>query len=143
MKTRIMAVAAALVASTILATSTHAQVRAKADIPFEFTVGNKVLSPGEYDVQRALESNKQAQLIRRTDGSSGVIVLTTPVDASGKKTEPCLVFHRYGNEYFLSQIWLSQGLGLQLSESRREKELAGGKAPAIVALAFPMQSIQR
>jgi hypothetical protein len=35
-----------------------------------------------------------------------------------------LVFHRYGNQYFLSQIWDGRSnAGIELPESKREKEL--------------------
>ena len=43
--------------------------------------------------------------------------------SSSKDQSPKLVFHKYGDQYFLSQIWDGQNdTGIQLAESKREKE---------------------
>jgi hypothetical protein len=135
MKVRILAVAAALLASTILAGQCHAQDKVvQAKIPFAFVVGNQTLPAGEYRIEPALTSSNDVQLVRQLDGSNGALTMTTVVDQSGKDTERRLVFHCYGQEYFLSQIWVGGTLGRQLHESRREKELAITETPKEVAV---------
>jgi hypothetical protein len=52
-------------------------------------------------------------------------VLTLPSQANELQTETRLIFHRYGNQYFLSQIWTSgQKLGRELLVGRAEQEVA-------------------
>jgi hypothetical protein len=145
MKTRILAVAAALLASTIVAGQSQAQtpIDLKANVPFVFTVGDKTLPPGDYTIQRALQDSKTVQLIRSTDGKVSMMFGTTEADQNGKDSEPRLIFHRYGNQYFLSQIWVSADSGRELGKSRREKELASGEAPSEVAVLLSTSSVQR
>src|SRR5207244_6047829 len=46
-----------------------------------------------------------------------------------------LVFHRYGNRYFLYQIWVrGENRGRELPQTRLERELASNRQPAPVAV---------
>jgi hypothetical protein len=120
-----IAVAVALFVAVIAAGHCYAQRTVlKADVPFAFQVGNQPMPAGEYVIQRGLAADGSLQLIRRTDSSASVMALTNPVDAQGGKSEPVLVFHKYGNSYFLSEIWTGEAQGRQLLKSDREKELS-------------------
>ena len=61
------------------------------------------------------------------------IKAATTFSVAGNRTvEPArLVFHRYGEEYFLAEIWTGDGPnGRAVTRSPREKELAqNGAAP--------------
>jgi hypothetical protein len=128
MKKQILATAAALLFSALASTQTHAQQAAVANIPFEFQVGNKTMPAGEYKVQRAQSSNDGLELLQRTDSSASIFALTERIDGTGMNTDPKLVFHCYGNECFLSEIWLGSTSGRQLSPSRREREASRAAA---------------
>ena len=121
-----IAVAVALMAAAIAAGQCYAQTTSKADIPFAFQVANQTMPAGEYLIRRVSDTNGRTQMIRRhTDSSAAVIALTfSVVDAENGESEPKLVFHKYGNSYFLSEIWTGRGEGRQLFVSKREKELA-------------------
>ena len=120
-----IAVAVALMAAAMAAGQCYAQQPAsKADIPFAFQVANQTMPAGEYLIERVSDTHLRAQMIRRTDSSAAVIALTFAADAKNGKSEPQLLFHKYGNSYFLSEIWTGQGQGRQLLKSEREKELA-------------------
>ena len=117
-----IALAVALMAVAIAAGQSYAQqISAKADIPFAFQVGNKAMPAGQYWIQRVSDADESAQIIRRTDSSAAAVAMTFAADARSK---PELVFHKYGNSYFLSEIWTGLGQGRQLPKSEREKELA-------------------
>jgi hypothetical protein len=94
------------------------------NIPFAFTAGSIALPAGEYRVEKlALDSSML--LIRCTDGSAAKIVPSIAADANGTPTQSKLVFHRYGNRYFLSQVWVAgHSQGRELPESAKEKEQA-------------------
>ena len=120
-----IAVAVALMAAAIAAGQCYAQgTSLKADIPFAFQVANQTMPAGQYWIQRRSDADERAQMIRRTDSSAAAVALTSAVDAKNGESEPELVFHKYGNSYFLSEIWTGQDQGRRLLVSKREKELA-------------------
>ena len=108
--------------------SVHAQssYRQTANIPFSFTVADKTFPAGEYTVERVNpESDKAALAIKSADGHMTRIVLTTPVQASRTQENARLVFNRYGDQYFLAEVWTpASDTGYALSQSRNERELA-------------------
>jgi hypothetical protein len=91
-------------------------------IPFEFVIKDKVLPPGDYIVKRSVSENPEMLLIRSVDGSRGAYVLTSNVQANTRQNESKLVFHRYGDQYFLSQVWTAgETAGRELPKSGRER----------------------
>src|SRR5262249_35921390 len=101
-----------------------AQEPLRVTIPFAFTAGEKTLPAGEYRVEKAAEGSLSL-MIRRIDGSDGAIVTPMPAAKNEPATQSKLIFHRYGNQYFLSQIWVAgYAQGRQFRESAKEKEQA-------------------
>jgi hypothetical protein len=109
-----------LVASAVQAQSNGV----KADIPFDFVVGNQMLPAGEYTVSNQGSVN-QAILIRSDEGNSAALSLTQSCSSLNPSAKTKLVFHTMGGRYFLYQIW-TQGnySGQQLPKSKAEVELA-------------------
>ena len=61
-------------------------------------------------------------------------MLQTSGRRSSSREAARLTFHRYGNEYFLSEVWMpEQTGGYTVGKSAREKELS--KEPGQLALA--------
>jgi len=100
------------------------QAGVKANIPFEFVVGNQVLPAGEY-LMVPEGSTHQVVRIRSDEGKSLALSLTNTCTAARPSNTTKLVFHIMGGRYFLSQIW-TQGYdqGRQLPKSKSEIELA-------------------
>jgi hypothetical protein len=95
------------------------------DIPFNFIIGQKILPPGEYTVGARSVASDTVWLVQSTDNHAGAFFLTIPVRASETQEKTSLVFHKYGDQYFLSQIWIpGSNLGRELSMPRLERELA-------------------
>ena len=80
---------------------------------------------GEYRIQKAADTSS-ALLIQRADRSAAGLVMSRPVDTNTKQAEQSkAVFHKYGERYFLSQVWTAgHARGRQLVESAKEKEQA-------------------
>jgi hypothetical protein len=93
------------------------------NIPVDFVVGNTTLRAGQYTITPSMSGS--TLLLRRSD-STQAIFITPCLCASGNDShETKLVFHVYGNHYFLWQIWRqSYDVGSQLPESWREMEIA-------------------
>ena len=104
--------------------SAHAQSSmVVADVPFDFAVGGKSLSAGEYSV-RAFTTNGDAVLISNKDSKDGVIRLTQPIQARIVPKKATLVFHRYGQRYFLSEVWTpGERTGRKLQKSSEERAI--------------------
>jgi len=95
--------------------------RLKADIPFDFIVGNKTLPAGTYHVQCA--ANRVVTLFG-IDRKGAAMVMTqaqySTTPAAGK-----LIFTRYDNSYFLSQVWRpGVNTGGLVPKSKTEREMA-------------------
>ncbi|HEV8371247.1 MAG TPA: hypothetical protein VGQ39_25105 [Pyrinomonadaceae bacterium] len=98
----------------------------RVNIPFDFVVADKQLPAGEYSISRAPQYSGDSVLtISSTDGRVKLFRLTTRAETLVPKEEGTLVFHRYGDQYFLFQVWpagASTGRALLKSHSEREIE---------------------
>jgi hypothetical protein len=123
MKKQSILLAGLLVLSSIAATQVaRAQEAMVVDIPFAFTAGNATLPAGEYRVQK-MDRNSSVLLIHCWDAGASAMVITNAAQAKEPQTESKLVFNRYGNRYFLSQVWTAGSIGgRQLPKSPKEKE---------------------
>lgn len=95
--------------------------RVEVNIRFDFQVGNKVLPAGEYTVKPLTQ---KSVVIKSADGREVLVALTpNSVKAGAKATTEKLVFRRYGNQYFLAQVWTIRGAdGRELAPSKAERE---------------------
>ena len=102
--------------------SVHAQTpsRVEVNIPFQFSAGKTTLNPGVYTVKRM-----SGNLVRLStvDNKSSVIV-NAPVNLTSTDSEATerLVFNKYGDEYFLAQIWLTADSGRQLLREKKAQQ---------------------
>ena len=99
--------------------SVHAQTpsRVEVNIPFEFSAGEKILRPGVYTIKR-MSGNLVS--LRNVENKSSVI-LNAPVNLSSTNAQATerLVFNKYGDQYFLAQIWLTVDTGRQVSTEKK------------------------
>jgi len=97
--------------------------RVKADIPFDFMVGGKELKAGRYSVDRLFPGNTVGTLIIRSADNSKAANFNVNIVYGKGEQQASLVFRRYGNQYFLAQIFggeSRQGYGLMKSKAERE-----------------------
>ena len=115
-----------VIAASVSANAQSLQYRLTANIPFDFSVGSEKLPAGKYWISRAQQSNGDTVVqIMSTDLHSNLARFTIPVLASNPAKESSLVFRRYGDEYFLAEIWpVGSETGRELPKSRAERELA-------------------
>ncbi len=117
-----------LVAVLTVGVSAHAQTlqyKLTANIPFDFTLSDEKLPAGTYSVSRANETSGDMVLqVRSTDGHSIVTRFSLPIVTFAPKKKNTLVFHRYGDKYFLSQVWSAGGgTGRAFPKTRAERDL--------------------
>lgn len=96
--------------------------RVVADIPFEFSVGSKTLPAGEYSAKAS--DTGCTIMVQSADEKDSAIRLTNSITPPNSKTHARLVFHRYGQRYFLAEVWSgADSGGRQLLESREERAI--------------------
>jgi hypothetical protein len=109
------------------AVPSHAQdvAKVKTTIPFNFVVGNKELKAGDYVIESLLDSN--ALRFRSEDGDVQ-ITFTVPIETNRTGNHERLLFHHNGDQYFLSQVWLSgDENGRELLPGVQEQGLQKGR----------------
>jgi hypothetical protein len=125
MKKRVLSVVTMMSLLAALAVAGQASIvgTITVNIPFDFMVGEKKLPAGQYTIDRT--NIRECLLISRIDRRANVLANTYPGRTSRKPSRVKLVFNRYGEQYFLSQVW-GEGhtVAMQLSKSRAERELA-------------------
>jgi len=90
-------------------------------VPFSFNVNARVLPAGEYVVCVVAPGAVQIRGVTRTETFGATRVGQSPREPQNAE----LVFHRYGGQYFLSQVWFAGfGQGYQLWVSNAEREYA-------------------
>jgi len=102
----------------------RAQQPMQADIPFAFTAGKAMLPAGEY-VVKELGTGIGVLQIQSKDGNGALYAASFSTRRSEAQSECKLIFHRYGNRYFLWQVWSGGSpSGRELPKSAKEKEQA-------------------
>ena len=91
----------------------------KVNVPFNFVVNGKELPAATYTVREALPNNKSG--LAFLGQSTGAMAVASEVDTN--VTGSKLVFHRIGDQYFLSDVVSPTG-SLHFSASKRETQLA-------------------
>src|SRR5258705_1550123 len=106
--------------------------RMSAQIPFDFIVGEQTLPAGMYEVRR-LGDDPYLLSIQNVDDRRDVAIFSTDLlDEGDSIRQSKLVFHRYGDIYFLAKMMSRyEGIARELQpskqERRMERELASNK----------------
>ena len=124
--------------ASVFAQTTPSQRLMKVNIPFAFGVEDHSLPAGQYLVFTV--TPERSIRIVSTDGKHSAIVNDLPNYGSQPSPNSRLVFHRYGNEYFLAQVWTAgQNVGRNpLSSKKAMENASNGERPetfTVVALA--------
>ena len=138
---------AALICSllTVVAAATaYAQLpgtAVRATIPFDFSVRGKTLPAGDYEIRRITDEPGGLIISNLNDRHERMVFETAAVQANKIQNRGEIIFERYGDSYFMSEIFAG-GLqnGRELYPSREERKLRNESAsnktePATVAVA--------
>ena len=135
-----------LLSLMVAARVVEAQEPVVVNIPFAFVAGQLTLPPGEYRVEK-LDQGSAVVLLHRVDQRGSALVMTLPARSTERPSDSKLVFHQYGNRYFLSEYWSAgSSSGRMIPKSTREKELfllAGNATQAQVTLVASLSPAPR
>lgn len=124
MRTHARNIAAAASLFVLAATfGARADTQLKGHVPFAFTAGEKSFAPGSCTVHRG---NVGPGVLIIRNQKQATILLTQGANPSRRTQDrPRLVFHRYGRQYFLREIWFAGGSsGNLLPETKAERAAA-------------------
>src|ERR1044072_5771046 len=128
---RVFAIFAVFFGLAVAGVQAQAPSKVEVDIPFEFSAGKTTLKPGVYTITRLSGNNL---ILRRSDSKSAVI-LNAPLSltSSDPQSVERLVFNKYGEQFSLSQIWLTADTGRQLFVERK------GAKPAHIEISLRLK----
>jgi hypothetical protein len=95
-----------------------------ATVPFGWQANGHQFPAGRYTINK--EESSPVLSIRNENGK-GTFLMTG--EASSSNTSPRLVFHRYGDHYFLAEVWGPGASGNKVRPSRAEKETIAAERP--------------
>jgi len=113
--------------------------RIKSDIPFSFYVRGRLMPAGSYTIAE-LNPGSGTMEIRSDDGKSAAIFLTIEKQEKDTQTPSELIFHKYGDQVFLSEI-VEQGVidGAEVVKSKMEKRIEKAASGKEVAIALRLE----
>lgn len=124
--TKVSLLAAMLLVTSVASTQGQSLAyRIKANIPFDFSVGEKKLPAGTYSVSRISQNSGDTVIaIAGDDGRPKAIRLSNSAQRLHARDRATLVFHHYADQYFLFQVWPAGATtGRQFPKSRSELEI--------------------
>jgi hypothetical protein len=120
-----------LMSAAAQAQSTHLNIT----VPFEFTAGNVQLPAGEYEVKTVGPWGGPLLSIRSLNSDKGLFIGSNSCQSLNPVGDAKLVFHRYGQQYFLAEVWnRHSSVGHQIQVSPRRTELARNQSKSEVVL---------
>jgi hypothetical protein len=128
MKRNLIGTVSLVALSLLINSGAYAQTAARADVPFAFNIGTTHLPAGAYKIKRA---DFDTNFIMVSNVNTGDTVLSlfqreTPSHVSQK-----LIFHHRGNQYFLAEVWGSEGdSGMAMPATKAEQQVEVARAPA-------------
>ena len=94
--------------------------KAKADVPFAFTVDQKSMPAGQYSIVEISGGVMQV----RNDSTNASLAVIAQHEESLKPQNPRMVFHKYGDRYFLAEVWGGSGdSGMEFPVGKAEQEM--------------------
>jgi hypothetical protein len=126
----------ALSAVAVLGTAAlHAQTGIVANVPFDFTVQAVTMPAGEYALQPLSATSGLIRIRNRETGRAVAVLAPSTLTAyKGKDAESGrVIFHRYGDRYFFSEVWTPSGLRGRVMPSKLEREVQASSAERQIA----------
>ena len=135
----VIALVACVALVTLAVTPAQAQSLIRVDVPFSFSASSELLPAGEYTINRVGLDYSALSLYSGQRGVEMILPLT--IESRTDFEVPKLVFHRYGDEYFLAEIWTTNDTAVRtLAAHPRERQLAKAGVSPQVAVVYGAMS---
>ena len=108
---------------TLSAVSTNAQQGIRVNVPFDFTVGDTTLAAGTITAHPVSAADAGPLTIRNYDKGQQAFRIARRAQGADSSEQAKLVFRRYGDRYFLAEVWISGYNAWTVVKSKSEKTL--------------------
>lgn len=98
----------------------------KTQVPFGFVANGKTMPAGECTIAVVVNGRTVLSI---SSGDQHAYAFPIADESPNARKKTVLVFHQYGNRYFLTGIQREKGIGYQLPASRLERELQARNIP--------------
>jgi hypothetical protein len=136
----LMILALAVIVGAAPIAQAQSQARARATVPFEFSLDQKSMPAGTYEVSQLNDKVLVVRNLETKDARLLIASMNVQADEGAGIPHAKLVFDKYGDQYFLRQIWYGDSQrGIAFPESKREKEMQWARdnhQPELVVLAM-------
>ena len=131
-----------VLATGVLASASHAVAQGtamKVTVPFAFQNGAQLLPAGTYRIDLNTE---HLMILHGTVSNAAGIAMTFPEQRSKASATGKVVFHRYGDHYYIREVWIAgstEGRECVMSHAeKREKQrlVAENSTPSNVEIAM-------
>lgn len=112
-------------------------VRMHAAVPFAWELNGHQMTAGDYQISR--DANTSVTLIQNRSTGKGSYV--APIPDAEKNSAAQLVFHRYGDQYFLAEIDAPGQTSAKLPVSRAEKAVQSEQPPEMAMVVVTIKPI--
>ena len=111
--------------TAVVSANAQTHNRLKADVPFDFIVGDQKLPAGAYTISPLIEQSNDGVILKNAHSSASAMHLTNRI-AGRAEQQARLIFRKQGESYYLAEIWdgNSEGRQVRLSRKAREADLA-------------------
>lgn len=113
----------AVFSSAAVSTKAQANYGVRANVPFDFTVGNKTFQAGKIIARGGAASHAGPLSISNMDKGQHEFRVARKLPSAGPSDRAKLIFRRYGNQYFLAEVWIRSNSGWEIAKSRSERAI--------------------
>ncbi len=119
-----------MVALSVVAVQAQSSVMLKGKVPVNFMIGDHSLPAGQYTIK---SFGQEVEGWYDQNGRGLFLVNTLPMGKEDTAGTYKLVFRRYGETYFLTEVW-SAGISHQVNAGNRERRIAQSHKAETVAV---------
>jgi hypothetical protein len=112
-----------VLSSAAVSTKAQSSYGLRANVPFDFMVGDKTLPAGKIIARGVTAADGGPISISNSAKNEQAFRIARRVSGADSSDRGKLVFHRYGDRYYLAEIWIPGSNGWEVVKSKSEKAL--------------------
>ncbi|PWT91118.1 MAG: hypothetical protein C5B55_08640 [Blastocatellia bacterium] len=113
----------AVFGSAALHSNSQSILGVRARIPFDFMVGDQIIPAGMVSARGVNTSNAGTLSITNHSVNENIVRIGHRLPGTNITKQGKLVFHRYGDRYYLAEVWVPGYKAWQVEESNSERAM--------------------
>jgi dienelactone hydrolase len=113
----------AVFVSAAVSASAQSAYGVRADVPFDFNVGDKTIPAGKITARPVNANDAGTMSIQNFAKGQHAFRMAHKLYSADSSDKAKLVFRKYGDRYYLAQIWIPGYRAWEINKSRSERAL--------------------